>query len=180
MLDFNKGYDIERSFYIDIDLHNRWIKHMAEKEKIIKLLATGFGAGLLPIAPGTMGTLVGIPLCLACLPLIWPARLIVVIVLSALAIFISGRAENIFQKKDDQRIVIDEIAGFQVAMLPVAITGLHLLVAFLLFRLFDIWKPYPVNKLQDLSGGFGVVMDDVGAGIYAGALMLALNYAGII
>ena len=153
---------------------------MARNEKIIKLLATGFGSGLSPFAPGTMGTLVGIPVCLLCLPLAWPFRFLVVIVLSVLAIFISGRAEMIYSKKDDQRIVIDEIVGFQVAMLPVAITGLHLLVAFVLFRIFDIWKPFPVNKLQDLPGGWGVVIDDVAAGIYAGVLMLALNYSGIL
>ena len=153
---------------------------MAGKEKIIKLLATGFGSGLSPVAPGTIGTLVGIPICLFSLPLIWPLRFLFVIVILALAVFISGRAEMIYSKKDDQRIVIDEIAGFQVAMLPVAITGLHLCLAFVLFRIFDIWKPFPVNKLQDLPGGWGVVLDDVGAGIYAGVIMLALNYSGIL
>ena len=127
-----------------------------------------------------MGTLVGIPICLVCLPLIWPTRFLCVIVLSALAVFISGRAEIIYQKKDDQRIVIDEIAGFQVAMLPVTITVWHLCVAFVLFRIFDIWKPFPVSKLQDLPGGWGVVMDDVGAGIYAGVVMLLLNYLGVL
>jgi phosphatidylglycerophosphatase A len=149
---------------------------MDRNEKIIKLLATGFGSGLAPFAPGTIGTLVGIPICLLCPPLIWPARFLCVIVLSALAIFISGRAEMIYQKKDDQRIVIDEIIGFQVAMLPVAITGLHLLVAFVLFRIFDIWKPFPIWNLQQLPGGWGVVIDDVVAGIYAGVLMLLLTY----
>jgi len=153
---------------------------MAANEKIIKILATGFGSGLSPFAPGTMGTLLGIPVCLVCLPLTWPARLFFVIILSALAIFISGRAETLYLRKDDQRIVIDEIVGFQVAMLPVAITGLNICAAFALFRLFDILKPFPVNKLQDLPGGLGVVIDDVGAGIYAGVIMFALNYAGII
>ena len=153
---------------------------MPASEKIIKLLATGFGSGLSPFAPGTMGTLVGIPVCLVCLPLTWPVRLLFVIVLSALAIFISGRAERIYSNKDDQRIVIDEITGFQVAMLPVAITGWHLCVAFVLFRIFDIWKPFPIRNLQNLPGGWGVVIDDIAAGIYAGVIMLALNYAGII
>ena len=153
---------------------------MAGKEKIIKLLATGFGSGLSPVAPGTIGTLVGISVCLFSLPLIWPLRFLFVIVISALAVFISGRAEMIYSKKDDQRIVIDEIAGFQVAMLPVAITGLHLCLAFVLFRIFDIWKPFPVSKLQGLPGGWGVVMDDVGAGIYAGVVMLLLNYLGVL
>jgi phosphatidylglycerophosphatase A len=149
---------------------------MARSEKIIKLLAAGFGSGLTPFAPGTIGTLVGIPICLVCLPLTWPLRFLVVVVLSALAIFISGRAEMIYQKKDDQRVVIDEIAGFQVAMLPVAITGLHLCVAFVLFRIFDIWKPFPIRNLQQLPGGWGVVIDDVAAGIYAGIVMLLLTY----
>jgi len=153
---------------------------MAASEKIIKILATGFGSGLSPFAPGTMGTLVGIPVCLVCLPITLPERFVVVIVLSALSIFISGRAEIIYSKKDDQRIVIDEIAGFQVAMLPVAITGWHLCVAFVLFRIFDIWKPFPIRNLQNLPGGWGVVIDDIAAGIYAGVIMLALNYAGII
>jgi phosphatidylglycerophosphatase A len=153
---------------------------MVTSEKIIKLLATGFGSGLSPFAPGTMGTLVGIPVCLVCLPLTWPARFAFIIVLSALAIFISGRAETIYSKKDDQRIVIDEIVGFQVALLPVAITGLNICAAFVLFRIFDIWKPFPVSLLQDLPGGWGVVIDDVAAGIYAGVIMFALNYAGII
>ena len=149
---------------------------MARSEKIIKLLAAGFGSGLTPFAPGTIGTLVGIPICLVCLPLTWPLRFLVVVVLSALAIFISGRAEMIYQKKDDQRIVIDEIAGFQVAMLPVAITGLHLCVAFVLFRIFDIWKPFLIRNLQQLPGGWGVVIDDVAVGIYAGVVMLLLTY----
>ena len=149
---------------------------MARSEKIIKLLAAGFGSGLTPFAPGTIGTLVGIPICLVCLPLTWPLRFLVVVVLSALAIFISGRAEMIYQNKDDQRIVIDEIAGFQVAMLPVAITGWHLCVAFVLFRIFDIWKPFPIANLQELPGGWGVVIDDVAAGIYTGVLMMLLTY----
>ena len=153
---------------------------MVGKEKIIKLLATGFGSGLSPFAPGTMGTLVGIPVCLVCLPLTWPVRFIFVIILSALAIFVSGRAEKIYSNKDDQRIVIDEIAGFQVAMLPVTINGLNICAAFVLFRIFDIWKPFPIRNLQNLPGGWGVVIDDIVAGIYAGVIMFALNYAGII
>jgi phosphatidylglycerophosphatase A len=153
---------------------------MGASEKIIKLLATGFGSGLSPFAPGTMGTLVGIPICLVCLPLTWPVRFLFVIILSALAIFVSGRAETIYSKKDDQRIVIDEIAGFQVAMLPVAITGLNICAAFVLFRIFDIWKPFPIRNLQNLPGGWGVVVDDIAAGIYAGVIMLALNYVVII
>jgi phosphatidylglycerophosphatase A len=145
-------------------------------EKAIKFLACGFGSGLAPIAPGTAGTLVGVPVCLLCLPLSWFLRLLVVLALLVLSIYIAGRAEEIYQKKDDQRIVIDEIIGFQVAMLPVAITAWHLFIGFVLFRVFDIWKPFPIKSLQKLPGGWGVVLDDVGAGLYAAIAMLLLVF----
>jgi phosphatidylglycerophosphatase A len=149
-------------------------------EKLIKLLATGFGAGLAPVAPGTIGTLVGVLICLIFFPLHWLMRFLIVIFLLVLAIYIAERAEQVYRKKDDQRIVIDEIAGFQVTMLPVAITGLHLLVGFVLFRIFDILKPFPLRDLQKISGGLGIVLDDVAAGIYAGVLMLLLVFFGVL
>ena len=149
-------------------------------EKLIKLLATGFGAGLAPVAPGTTGTLVGVLICLIFSPLHWLLRFLIVIFLLVLAIYIAERAEQVYRKKDDQRIVIDEIAGFQVTMLPVAITGLHLLVGFVLFRIFDILKPFPLRDLQKMPGGLGIVLDDVAAGIYAGILMLLLVFFGVI
>jgi phosphatidylglycerophosphatase A len=149
-------------------------------EKLIKLLATGFGSGLSPFAPGTAGTLVGVVICLLCLPLPWAMRLLIVIALSALSIYVAGQAEIIYQKKDDQRIVIDEIIGLQITMLPVAINVLSLCAAFVLFRIFDILKPFPIGNLQRLPGGWGVVADDVLAGIYAGVIMFTLNYAGVI
>jgi len=149
-------------------------------EKLITFLATGFGSGLAPFAPGTMGTLVGVVICLLCLPLPWPMRLLIVIALLALSIYVAGRAEKIYQKKDDQRIVIDEIIGIQITMLPVAITVLHLCFGFALFRVFDILKPFPINNLQRLPGGWGVVADDVGAGIYAGAMMMLLIFFGVL
>ncbi len=145
-------------------------------EKAIKFLACGFGSGLVPVAPGTFGTLAGIPICLPFLPFAWFWRLSFVLGLTALSVYIAGCAEEIYQKKDDQRIVIDEIIGFQITMLPVPITALHICAGFVLFRIFDILKPFPLNKLQDLPGGWGVVMDDAGAGIYAGALLMLASY----
>lgn len=145
------------------------------KDQIIKILATGFGAGLSPVAPGTAGTLVGLLICLAGYPLTWPLRLIFVVAICLASVYVAGRAEDLFRKKDDQRIVIDEIAGIQVTMLPVSVTGLHLCLAFVLFRIFDIWKPFPLGRLQNLRGGWGVVADDLGAGVYAGAVLLLLT-----
>jgi len=149
-------------------------------EKLIKLIANGFGAGLSPYAPGTAGTLVGVLLCIPFVWLPWIARLVFVIALLALSIDVANRAEKIYQKKDDQRIVIDEIIGLQITMLPVAINALNLCIAFALFRIFDIWKPFPVKNLQALPGGWGVVMDDVAAGIYAGAVMWLLMFWGAL
>lgn len=140
------------------------------------MLATGFGTGLSPVAPGTAGTLVGALICLASWPLPWLFRFFFVVAISAVSIYVAGEAEKLYGNTDDQRIVIDEIAGYQVAMLPVAVTGLHLLAAFLLFRIFDIWKPFPLKHFQKFPGGWGVVADDLGAGVYAGILMLILVF----
>jgi phosphatidylglycerophosphatase A len=145
-------------------------------EKLITFLATGFYSGLSPFAPGTAGTLVGVFVCLLCLPMPWILRLLFVIALMAISFYIAGEAENIYQKKDDQRIVIDEIIGLQITMLPVAINSLNLCVGFVLFRIFDILKPFPIRNLQELPGGWGVVADDVGAGIYAGTVLWLLIY----
>jgi len=145
-------------------------------EKLITFLATGFGSGLSPVAPGTVGTLVGVLICLLCLPMPPILRLLFVLTLLALSFYVAGQAEKIYQKKDDQRIVIDEIIGIQITMLPVPITVLHLCVGFVLFRVFDILKPFPINNLQRLPGGWGVVADDVGAGIYAGLVLWLLVY----
>ena len=143
-------------------------------------MATGFGSGLSPAAPGTAGTLVGVLICLLCMPVPWVLRLLFVLVLLALSIYVAGQAEKIYQKKDDQRIVIDEIIGLQITMLPVAINILNVCAAFVLFRIFDIWKPFPVKNLQGLPGGWGVVMDDVAAGIYAAATMWLLMFWGVL
>jgi phosphatidylglycerophosphatase A len=145
-------------------------------EKLVKFLATGFGSGLVPYVPGTAGTLIGVFICLLCLPMPWILRLIFVLVLLAISVYVSGQAEKIYQNKDDQRIVIDEIIGIQITMLPVAINALNLCVGFVLFRIFDIIKPFPVRNLQGLPGGWGVVADDVAAGIYAAAIMWLVVY----
>ncbi len=150
------------------------------KNNFIKILATGFGAGLSPIAPGTVGTIVGVLICLCSYPLPGPFRFFFAVAISGVSVYVAGRAETLYRKKDDQRIVIDEIAGFQVAMLPVAITGLHLCIAFVLFRIFDIWKPFPVNRLQNLSGGWGVVADDLGAGFYAALILFIFTLTGVL
>ncbi len=103
-----------------------------------------------------------------------------VVAFSFLAVYVSQAAEVIFQEKDSSRIVIDEWAGFLWAMLLIAPTTAHIIGAAALFRIFDVLKPYPARFFQDkLPGGYGVVMDDVAAGMYANLGMHILIRSGI-
>jgi phosphatidylglycerophosphatase A len=96
------------------------------------------------------------------------------------SVYVSGEAERIFREKDAQQIVIDEIAGIQWTMLFITPTLIHVAAGFILFRLFDIAKPFPVNLCQSrLPGGWGVVGDDVAAGIYGLILMHIITYYGV-
>ena len=147
----------------------------------IKVAATGFGSGYAPIAPGTAGSLVGILIYLALTRLPWPVHLVTILLLILFAVYVSGEAEKIFNKKDSSYIVIDEIVGQQFALFFVPPKILYIALGFLAFRLFDIVKPPPARFCQDhLPGGWGVVMDDVMAGVWTNILLLlAIKLAGI-
>jgi phosphatidylglycerophosphatase A len=136
------------------------------------LLGTGFGSGYFSLAPGTAGTAVGICFfwCFSKFsPLLYLITLFSFIFLSA---WIADGAEKIFEQKDARTIVIDEIAGFLVTMLWVPFTLINVGIGFFLFRLLDILKPYPAGWLdRNLSGGWGIVLDDVAAGIYANLIL---------
>jgi len=141
------------------------------------LLGTGFGSGYCPFAPGTAGTVVGICFfwCFSKFsPLLYLITLLSFIFLSA---WIAERAEKIFQQKDAPAIVIDEIAGFLVTMLWIPFTVITVGIGFLLFRLVDILKPYPAGWIdRNFSGGWGIVLDDVAAGIYANLILRGIVY----
>jgi len=145
---------------------------MKIKDSWIKFLATGFYSGMSPIAPGTMGTLVGLVLLYlsAKLNLItrvyFPTAFLVVLAALVIAHLAQTR---IYEVKDDQEIVIDEIAGYFIAMYSLPLK--MLIPAFVLFRIFDIWKPELVNELEELEGGLGVVGDDLGAGLMTALLL---------
>jgi phosphatidylglycerophosphatase A len=145
-------------------------------KNFILLLATGFGVGYSPIAPGTLGTLVAILIYyfLSNIPsLLYEITLVGFL---SLSVWVSGNAEIFFRKRDDQRIVIDEIMGFLITMLWVPKTIRFVIIGFLLFRFFDILKPFPIRRFERVfKGGFGVVLDDVVAGVYAN-IVLRLIY----
>jgi phosphatidylglycerophosphatase A len=111
----------------------------------------------------------------------WPLWLLTVAALTCLAWYVSEEAEKLFGRKDAQCIVIDEIAGLQWSLLMITPTALHAALGFVLFRLFDIAKPFPARLFQErLPGGCGVVADDLVAGVYANVtLQLLTRFWGI-
>ena len=138
--------------------------------------ATGFGIGYSTIASGTLGTLVAIPIYYFLSEIPSPLYEITLVGFFFLSVWISENAERFFEKKDDCRIVIDEIIGFLVTMLWVPKTIHFILIGFFLFRFFDILKPFPIRRLErKLKGGFGVVLDDVMAGVYANIILQFIN-----
>ena len=139
---------------------------------IVVALATVGGVGYSPIAPGTLGSVVALPL-VAWLAALWPvssmAYAAAVLSVIALAVWSAGRADALFGEHDSGKIVIDEVAGMVVVGMYLPAGGWALAVGLAVFRLFDIWKPYPASYCdRDVGGGLGVVADDLIAGAYAG------------
>ncbi len=132
------------------------------------LLATGFGLGLSPVAPGTVGTLLGIPLALAIAPLPVLAQALLLLALFALGVWVCADTSRRLGVHDHGGIVWDEVVGYLIAVAGLPPTALWLGLGFLFFRLFDIWKPWPIRILdRRLKGGLGIMLDDVLAGLYA-------------
>ena len=153
---------------------------MSVSEKLIIWGATGFGLGRIPVAPGTFGTL-------AAIPLIWlmtwmnPGLVAFFLVsLILLSVYVADKAEIIMGEKDPGSIVIDEIAGFCVTMTLVPLTWLSIILGFIAFRCFDILKPVPVKYFENkFSGGAGIVLDDIMAGVLAALVLKFLYILGL-
>lgn len=145
------------------------------KAKAALFLATGGYVGFIRLAPGTFGSLEGLFFCylLSGLPL--PIAVVFTTTFVLLAIGVAGEAEKSLERKDPGCIVIDEIAGMMVTMIGIQFTPFTAIAAFLLFRVFDILKPPPIRTLEErLSGGAGIVMDDVAAGIASNVFLRIL------
>ena len=136
------------------------------------LLARGFGVGCSPVAPGTLGTVVAVPL--VCLQLLLSTEVFLVFVLIFVlgAVYVASVAEKQMDGTDDPSIVVDEMAGFLIAMAYVPLTVWSMLAGFVLFRALDIFKPPPVNTVErKFSGGLGIVGDDLVAGLMTNVLL---------
>ena len=139
---------------------------------LILLIATGFYSGYLPKAPGTWGSLVGVLLVFLLHALSLQIYLSVVAGLFIVGSFVAGEAEKILDNRDPGVVVIDEIVGMLITMIAVPVTPLTMALGFILFRVFDIAKPFPVNFFdQHFHGGLGIMLDDVVAGIYSLIIM---------
>jgi phosphatidylglycerophosphatase A len=138
----------------------------------IQFLALGFGSGLAPKAPGTFGTLAAIPLVLLCSVLAPLHYVIIVFLMSVIGIYLCGYTAKAAGVHDHPAIVWDEFVGLFITMFMIPITWQTVLVGFILFRLFDIFKPWPISWLdKHCHGGFGIMIDDVVAGFAALACM---------
>jgi phosphatidylglycerophosphatase A len=146
------------------------------------LLATWFGAGKLPKAPGTWGSL-------AALPFAWVIRVelgmwalaAATVLIFAIGCWAAGAHARSHGGEDPGEVVIDEVAGQWLTLLPVAADPILYLAGFILFRIFDVWKPWPVRWAdRAIGGGFGIMLDDVLAALYAGGLLcIAVNVVGV-
>ena len=141
------------------------------------------GVGYLPLMPGTFGSLlaVGIFLLVAKIAtgsLLVAVVLVLILVSAVVGIWAGTRTEQLLGRKDPGKIVVDEVAGQFIALFPITLftswSITAVIVSLILFRFFDIVKPYPANRLQDLKGGAGVMFDDLVAGVYAAVVVLVI------
>ena len=148
---------------------------MFHRQQVIKFLASGFYAGYSPLAPGTAGSLIGVFAYLLLQNLSNGVYIAIVLLLTMAGIYIAGEAEGVYQEKDSSHIVIDEITGMLITFISLPKSVSFLLAGFIFFRIFDILKPFPARLAERrLSGGWGIMMDDVVAGVYANLLVRLL------
>jgi phosphatidylglycerophosphatase A len=134
----------------------------------VHFLSLGFGSGLSPVAPGTMGTLVAIPIYWLISPVGLAPYLFIILVAAIVGIYLCGATARALGVHDHGGIVWDEIVGYLITMTAVPIAWQWAITGFLLFRFFDILKPWPIRSVdRQVAGGLGIMLDDVMAGIYA-------------
>ena len=145
---------------------------MKLRDNAVMFLATGFYIGNLPFAPGTFGSLIGLPLCFALTGISLAPAMLGTLFFILFAVCIADAAEKILKQNDPGCIVIDEIAGMMVTLIGLPFNPITVLIGFIIFRILDILKPFPIRNLdKQIPGGLGVVADDVAAGIIANLLL---------
>lgn len=142
----------------------------------IHFIACGFGVGLIPIMPGTFGTLVGVLFYLILVQFSLPVYLFFVLAMNIAGIYLCGRVNRDFKTEDHPAAVWDEIATFPIVMIAIPLTWYYLLLGFILFRVFDILKPFPISYLdKHVHGGLGVMLDDIVAALFSWLILLVVT-----
>ena len=145
---------------------------MKLREDAVMFLATGFYIGNIPFAPGSFGSLIGLPLSFALAEIPLTPAVLCTMFFIFFAVCIADAAEKILKRNDPGCIVIDEIAGMMVALIGLPFNPITVVIAFIIFRILDILKPFPIRSLDKrIPGGLGVVADDVAAGIMTNLLL---------
>lgn len=145
-------------------------------EKPLYFIAFGFGTGIIPFAPGTFGTLFAVFLYSLLPALSFSSHLIITTIITVLSIFICDKVSREIELHDHPGMCLDEFPGFFVSMLFAPTGWIGLVAAFLLFRIFDIIKPWPINWIdKNVHGGFGMVLDDVLAGVYVSIIFVMIS-----
>ncbi|MBF0628395.1 MAG: phosphatidylglycerophosphatase A [Magnetococcales bacterium] len=154
-------------------------KEIVMQARLALILATFFGAGHLPKAPGTWGTVAAVPLAVLSQWMGERFAWILLLVITLAGIWSADRACTLLARKDPKEVVIDEVAGFLLTMMVAPPGWGWMMGGFVLFRLFDILKPWPVNALERLPGGWGVMADDLAAGACAGLCLYWIVRIGL-
>jgi phosphatidylglycerophosphatase A len=145
----------------------------------LALAIATWGVGYLPVMPGTYGSLVAVGIFLGITQIVKGNALVAVVLVSIVAVTFAGiwaasRTEALDNRKDPSKVVVDEVAGQLVSLFPLTLFAhwsmVAVIISFILFRFFDIVKPYPARRLEALKGGLGVMCDDLIAGVYAAAI----------
>jgi phosphatidylglycerophosphatase A len=145
----------------------------------LALAIATWGVGYLPLMPGTYGSLVAVGIFLGFTQIVKGNALIAVVLVSIVVVTFAGiwaasRTEALDNRKDPRKVVVDEVAGQLISLLPLTLFAqwsiVAVIISFILFRFFDIVKPYPARRLEELKGGLGIMCDDLIAGVYAAVI----------
>jgi phosphatidylglycerophosphatase A len=149
-------------------------------DALATVVATGLGSGYSPFAPGTAGSAVG-------LALFWPMRglsplalAVAIVLVSAVGVAAAGRVARLAGVEDPGLVVVDEVAGMWVTLWLLPVTPLIAGLGFLAFRVMDVFKPWPARDLEHLPGGWGIMADDLMAGVYANLVLRVLLVSGLV
>ena len=156
-------------------------KDMTWPQRLIVFSGVGFGSGLAPKAPGTFGSAFALLFVPIWMTIGFTASVIAMLIMSLIGIYICGRTADIMGVHDDGRIVWDEFAGQSITFLPLIYLGqmnwFWVIIGFGLFRLFDVWKPWPIRVIdRRVDGGFGIMFDDIIAGLWAAICIMIYLY----